>query len=184
MNEDFDRARRDQTQFRIYRYEEPIAKSLLDENPFGWALREIERKHERDIDRMRAVDVVFVMFTELFLLNFQMFMVRHNRQTMKLLDPGLVTLTTLVVLTLLPTSNSELYTALADMEALLETEAVLIDTLHGYIKAQEQRLATLRRRLEISRIQINMKDMKGIGKSLFKTHEVQLKYNKENKELM
>ncbi|KAK0097019.1 hypothetical protein PV326_003579 [Microctonus aethiopoides] len=82
---------------------------------------------------------------ELFLLNFQMFMVRHNRQTMKLLDPGLVTLTTLVVLTLLPTSNSELYTALADMEALLETEAVLIDTLHGYIKAQEQRLATLRR---------------------------------------
>ncbi|KAK0097020.1 hypothetical protein PV326_003580 [Microctonus aethiopoides] len=54
MNEDFDRARRDQTQFRIYRYEEPIAKSLLDENPFGWALREIERKHERDIDRMRA----------------------------------------------------------------------------------------------------------------------------------
>lgn len=41
--------------------------------------------------------------------------------------------------------NAELYTALADMEELLETEAVLIDTLHGYIKAQEQRLATLRR---------------------------------------
>ena len=40
---------------------------------------------------------------------------------------------------------AELYTALADMEELLETEAVLIDTLHGYITAQEQRLATLRR---------------------------------------
>lgn len=40
---------------------------------------------------------------------------------------------------------AELYTALADMEELLETEAVLIDTLNGYITAQEQRLATLRR---------------------------------------
>ncbi|KAK0087260.1 hypothetical protein PV325_001416 [Microctonus aethiopoides] len=29
-----------------------------------------------------------------------------------------------------------------------------------------------------------MKDMKGIGKSLFRTHEVQLRYSKENKELM
>lgn len=41
--------------------------------------------------------------------------------------------------------SGELYTALADMEELLETEAVLIDTLHGYIQAQEQRLAILRR---------------------------------------
>lgn len=41
--------------------------------------------------------------------------------------------------------NGELYTALADMEELLETEAVLIDTLDGFIHAQEQRLATLRR---------------------------------------
>ena len=40
---------------------------------------------------------------------------------------------------------AELYTALADMEELLETEAVLIDTLNGYIKAQEERLATLRK---------------------------------------
>lgn len=56
----FSSSKRDQTQFRICwgfyiniygslldRYEEPIAKSLFDENPFGWALREIERKHER-----------------------------------------------------------------------------------------------------------------------------------------
>lgn len=41
--------------------------------------------------------------------------------------------------------RGELYTALADMEELLETESVLIDTLHGYITVQEQRLATLRR---------------------------------------
>lgn len=44
-----------------------------------------------------------------------------------------------------PSSDAELYTALADMEELLETEAVLIDTLNGYIKAQEERLATLRK---------------------------------------
>ena len=44
----------------------------------------------------------------------------------------------------LPGCCGELYTALADMEELLETEAVLIDTLNGYIKAQEERLATLR----------------------------------------
>ncbi|XP_050588502.1 prolyl 4-hydroxylase subunit alpha-1 isoform X1 [Bombus affinis] len=43
---------------------------------------------------------------------------------------------------------AELYTALADMEELLETEAVLIDTLNGYIKAQEERLATLRKNVE------------------------------------
>ncbi|KAL7300372.1 hypothetical protein TKK_0006993 [Trichogramma kaykai] len=41
--------------------------------------------------------------------------------------------------------NGELYTALVDMEELLTTESVLIDTLNGFISAQEQRLATLRR---------------------------------------
>lgn len=55
-----------------------------------------------------------------------------------------------VVLILISTTTfngcfAELYTALADMEELLETEAVLIDTLNGYIKAQEERLATLRK---------------------------------------
>ena len=49
------------------------------------------------------------------------------------------------VMALFRVGNGELYTALADMEELLETEAVLIDTLHGYIQAQEHRLATLRR---------------------------------------
>lgn len=59
-------------------------------------------------------------------------------------------LTSLIVVTILLSitvhyATGELYTALADMEELLETEAVLIDTLNGYITAQEQRLATLRR---------------------------------------
>ena len=58
--------------------------------------------------------------------------------------------TLLAVITILLSTTArdavaELYTALADMEELLETEAVLIDTLNGYITAQEQRLATLRR---------------------------------------
>ncbi|XP_023317425.1 prolyl 4-hydroxylase subunit alpha-1 isoform X1 [Trichogramma pretiosum] len=44
--------------------------------------------------------------------------------------------------------NGELYTALVDMEELLTTESVLIDTLNGFISAQEQRLATLRRNVE------------------------------------
>lgn len=58
--------------------------------------------------------------------------------------------TTLLTVTILLSLTArsiiaELYTALADMEELLETEAVLIDTLNGYITAQEQRLATLKR---------------------------------------
>ncbi|XP_033229504.1 prolyl 4-hydroxylase subunit alpha-1 [Belonocnema kinseyi] len=52
------------------------------------------------------------------------------------------------VMALLSSGNGELYTALVDMEELLETESVLIDTLHGYILAQEHRLATLRRNVE------------------------------------
>ncbi|XP_014213956.1 prolyl 4-hydroxylase subunit alpha-1 [Copidosoma floridanum] len=49
---------------------------------------------------------------------------------------------------LLQPGRAELYTALVDMEELLTTEAVLIDTLNGYISAQEHRLATLRRNVE------------------------------------
>lgn len=51
----------------------------------------------------------------------------------------------LIAMTTFSGCVAELYTALADMEELLETEAVLIDTLNGYIKAQEERLATLRK---------------------------------------
>nr|CAD7453803.1 unnamed protein product [Timema tahoe] len=41
--------------------------------------------------------------------------------------------------------NSEVYTALVEMEELLETEAVLMRTLEDYITAQEDRLNQLRR---------------------------------------
>lgn len=40
--------------------------------------------------------------------------------------------------------NCEMYTALADMEELLETEAVLISNLETYILAQEEKLKFLR----------------------------------------
>lgn len=42
------------------------------------------------------------------------------------------------------TAYSELYTALADLEELLQTEAVLITTLETYIRAQEQKLDLLK----------------------------------------
>ncbi|XP_063988098.1 prolyl 4-hydroxylase subunit alpha-1 [Diachasmimorpha longicaudata] len=61
---------------------------------------------------------------------------------------GMLVLFTTGLGVLMPVVSGELYTALADMEELLETESVLIDTLHGYIKAQEQRLETLRRNVE------------------------------------
>ncbi|KDR24152.1 prolyl 4-hydroxylase subunit alpha-1 [Zootermopsis nevadensis] len=41
--------------------------------------------------------------------------------------------------------QTELYTCLADMEELLETEALLIRTLNGYIQAEEEKLQMLRR---------------------------------------
>jgi prolyl 4-hydroxylase len=41
--------------------------------------------------------------------------------------------------------QAELYTCLADMEELLETEALLMSTLDGYIQAQEEKLHMLRR---------------------------------------
>lgn len=43
------------------------------------------------------------------------------------------------------TTKCELYTAIVDLEELLQTEAVLIDTLQGYIQAQEKKLELLRR---------------------------------------
>ncbi|XP_011306837.1 prolyl 4-hydroxylase subunit alpha-1 [Fopius arisanus] len=61
---------------------------------------------------------------------------------------GMLVLFTTGLGVLMPVVSGELYTALADMEELLETESVLIDTLHGYIKAQNQRLETLRRNVE------------------------------------
>lgn len=41
--------------------------------------------------------------------------------------------------------NGEVFTALAEMEELLETEAVLISNLETYIDAQDEKLKFLRR---------------------------------------
>jgi prolyl 4-hydroxylase len=45
--------------------------------------------------------------------------------------------------------RAELYTCLADMEELLETEALLMQTLDGYIQAQEEKLRMLRRLVNV-----------------------------------
>lgn len=42
-------------------------------------------------------------------------------------------------------TNSEVYTALAEMEELLETESVLITSLDGYLKVQQQKLDYLKK---------------------------------------
>lgn len=42
-------------------------------------------------------------------------------------------------------ANSEVFTALAEMEELLETEAYLISNLESYIATQEQKLNFLKR---------------------------------------
>lgn len=44
--------------------------------------------------------------------------------------------------------GSEMFTAIADMEELLETENVLINNLEGYIIAQEQKLAILKQKMK------------------------------------
>lgn len=51
----------------------------------------------------------------------------------------------LLLISLFRSSNSEFYTALADLEELLETEAVLINTLEQYIHAQQEKLNVLRK---------------------------------------
>jgi len=45
--------------------------------------------------------------------------------------------------------GGELYTCLADMEELLETEALLMQTLDGYIQAQEEKLRVLKRLVNV-----------------------------------
>uniref|UniRef100_A0A1B0BUS4 Uncharacterized protein n=1 Tax=Glossina palpalis gambiensis TaxID=67801 RepID=A0A1B0BUS4_9MUSC len=42
------------------------------------------------------------------------------------------------------TINAEVYTALAEMEELLETEAVLISNLEGFIRVQQDKLDYLK----------------------------------------
>lgn len=42
-------------------------------------------------------------------------------------------------------TNAEMFTALSEMEELLETEAVLITNLESYIEAYEEKINFLRR---------------------------------------
>lgn len=52
---------------------------------------------------------------------------------------------TVVALATIQLCRADIFTALAEMEELLETEAVLIANLEQYVEAQEQRLGYLRR---------------------------------------
>lgn len=96
------------------------------------------------------ISLFFLFLFLSFSLFFSIFTIADLRETQ--MEIGRVSRLAGVVLALISITWSrhgccvaELYTALADMEELLETEAVLIDTLNGYIKAQEERLATLRK---------------------------------------
>lgn len=56
--------------------------------------------------------------------------------------------TTFILLNLLPIlwiTNAEVFTALVEMEELLDTEAVLINNLDQYIRKQEDKLVFLNR---------------------------------------
>lgn len=55
---------------------------------------------------------------------------------------------TILTFIIIPNNNevhSEVYTALVEMEELLETEAVLISNLHKYIQAQQEKLVFLKK---------------------------------------
>lgn len=51
--------------------------------------------------------------------------------------------------------NGEFYTALAEMEELLDTETVLISNLEAYIEAHERRIGFLKSRVQIYRREHN-----------------------------
>lgn len=121
----------------------PAAINRANESPLLFRLQPRSSLH--------LVHFFFFLFLFLsFSLFFSIFTIADLRETQ--MEIGRVSRLAGVVLALISITWSrhgccvaELYTALADMEELLETEAVLIDTLNGYIKAQEERLATLRK---------------------------------------
>lgn len=59
-----------------------------------------------------------------------------------------ITLLVLILTIRTKNVNTELFTAVTDMEELLETESVLINNLEGYINAQEQKLGILRQKVQ------------------------------------
>lgn len=60
----------------------------------------------------------------------------------------------LSILLMLGTCTAEVYTALAEMEELLDTEAVLIANLVSYVDAQEEKLNYLRRWAEVLQLSV------------------------------
>ncbi|OWR44650.1 prolyl 4-hydroxylase alpha subunit precursor, partial [Danaus plexippus plexippus] len=56
-----------------------------------------------------------------------------------------------ILLSLVTTSHGELFTAISDVEPLLETHKKIIDDLEDYIKKEEDRLQALKRHLVIYR---------------------------------
>lgn len=63
---------------------------------------------------------------------------RHNKQI------ALVAIS-LSIMFVIQMGNCEVYTAIAEMEELLETEAVIISNLESYILAQQEKLNFLRK---------------------------------------
>ncbi|KAG5671125.1 hypothetical protein PVAND_001339 [Polypedilum vanderplanki] len=59
----------------------------------------------------------------------------------------ILSLAVIIILTTTSNVGCEVFTALSDMEGLLETESVLINNLEGYISAQEDRLEYLRKKM-------------------------------------
>lgn len=60
-------------------------------------------------------------------------------------DWRLIGLLSILVISVGVPVGAEVYTALAEMEELLETESVLITNLEGYIREQENKLNFLKK---------------------------------------
>lgn len=57
----------------------------------------------------------------------------------------IVFITFIIAITTIQLCTAELFTALTELEDLLDTEAVLINNLEAYVDAQEKKLIFLRR---------------------------------------
>lgn len=47
--------------------------------------------------------------------------------------------------TIIPPINCEVYTSVANLEDVLQTESLLIDTLENYLRAEEEKIGLLKR---------------------------------------
>lgn len=58
---------------------------------------------------------------------------------------GTILFSTILMTIMVSSCVAELFTALVELEELLETEAVLITNLEAYVEAQDDKLSYLRR---------------------------------------